>query len=130
MADRRKKRRSILVEMLGGQCVLCGSIESLEFDHKVPGSWSFRLSGKGLDRSWDSILTESEKCQLLCRSCHRSKTVASDESGGGHNKNTSPQVHGTMRCYHETKCKCEPCKHAKRMYRNKEIGYTDVINGS
>jgi len=128
MAARRTERRSILVEMLGGKCVTCGSRNNLEFDHKAPGSASFRMSGKDLDRSWDSILVELKKCQLLCHDCHRAKTVANREAGGGYNKNTSPQQHGTMRCYQETKCKCSLCVKAKRLYRAKEIGYTDVVS--
>jgi 5-methylcytosine-specific restriction endonuclease McrA len=32
----RKKRKNDAIEQLGGQCVICGSKESLEFDHIKP----------------------------------------------------------------------------------------------
>jgi 5-methylcytosine-specific restriction endonuclease McrA len=33
---RRKVRRARLIELLGGQCVRCGSTDELEFDHIDP----------------------------------------------------------------------------------------------
>lgn len=127
MAQRRATRRRRLVELLGSQCIKCGSVENLQFDHIVPGSRSFVLSGKWLDQAWEKILKEVNKCQLLCYPCHVNKTKECGESGGGHNKNNNPFEHGTMRCYQETSCKCEICKIAKRMYRNREISYTQII---
>ena len=36
---------------------------------------SFRLSGWGFNYSWERILKEAQKCQLLCKKCHREKTT-------------------------------------------------------
>ena len=140
MAARRACRRAQLIKLLGGACVRCGTTESLEFDHIVPGSQSFRISGKALDKPWTDLLAEVEKCQLLCSSCHRAKSKECGETGGGWNKGMTfaggwvsrdliSYGHGTAWYYQEKKCKCPDCKLAKRMYRNKEIGYTEVIPG-
>ena len=127
MAARRACRRAQLIKLLGGTCVRCSTTELLEFDHIVPGSQSFRINGRALDKPWEDLLAEVEKCQLLCPPCHRAKSKECGETGGGWNKNEDPYEHGTVRCYQETKCKCSACKLAKKMYRNKEIGYTEVI---
>ena len=123
MRDRRARRREELISLKGGRCETCGVSGQLEFDHRVPGSQSFRLSGHNLDKVWDKILLELEKCDLLCRSCHLTKTLVSGENSGGHNKNTAPYSHGTPRMYQETKCKCGLCREAKRRYRAGEISY-------
>lgn len=123
MKDRRSKRRRAVIDFLGAECDLCGTTEDLEVDHIVPGSRSFVLSGCFLDKSWAEILTELDKCHLLCHSCHVSKTTACNESGGGHNKREDAYIHGTCRCYQELPCRCELCKQAKRLYRDGLAGY-------
>lgn len=47
---------------------------SLHFHHRDPHEMKFRI---GLcDRSWDAILKESEKCDVLCCSCHMKRHFA------------------------------------------------------
>lgn len=127
MAQRRARRRAELADLLGGRCARCGVTDGLDFDHVEPGSQTFRISGRGLDKPWPVLLTEVAKCQLLCRPCHRLKTKECGETGGGSNKNLAPVEHGTPRCYQELACRCPECRLAKSMYRNKEIGYCDPI---
>lgn len=123
MAQRRAARREQLVSLLGGRCARCSATDQLEFDHIEPGSQSFRINGKALDKPWPDILAEIAKCQLLCHDCHRTKTVECGETGGGWNKNTAPYEHGTMRSYQEDACRCPDCRLAKSLYRSKQIGY-------
>lgn len=107
MAARREMRRAKLIEILGGICSHCGETGNLEIDHVQPGSASFRFSGKALDRSWDKLLDELQKCQLLCHNCHRIKTVANKETGSNRIDD-----HGTEAVYAKG-CRCEPCRRAR-----------------
>jgi len=71
---RRKQRRARLIELLGGKCVRCGSVEPLEFDHIDPSTKAFAV-GSDMSRAWAVLVGEALKCQLLCRSCHLEKGV-------------------------------------------------------
>ena len=124
MAERRKRRRQDLIALKGGKCQVCGSDERLEFDHRDRTTKLFNLSGCYLDRAWDTILTELAKCDLLCFTCHRIKTVTYGETGGGLNKDLSPLTHGTMRMYDLGSCRCDPCRGAKRDYRHGKVSYS------
>jgi hypothetical protein len=121
MAERRKTRRSKLIEMSGGKCVKCGSTDDLNFDHKDPKERSFRLNGKDLDGSWEKILEEWRKCQLLCRNCHIQKTKENDEYGEAWNKGISKSgeflpEHGCEASYAHG-CRCEECCRARYEYK-------------
>src|SRR5687767_939420 len=55
-------------------CIDCGETDPvvLEFDHL--GEKRFNIS-KGLqNRSWESVLAEIEKCEVVCANCHRRRT--------------------------------------------------------
>lgn len=71
---RRKERKQKLVEMFGGKCVKCGydrSIKALDFHHISRAGKSFNLSCLGYTCSWERLLEEAKKCELLCANCHR-----------------------------------------------------------
>jgi hypothetical protein len=56
-------------------CMDCGERDPLvlEFDHQ--GDKLFNIS-KGLrDRSWQSVLDEIAKCDVVCANCHRRRTA-------------------------------------------------------
>lgn len=133
MAQRRATRRELLLILKGSKCELCGSTDNLEFDHVVPGTQDFRLSGAGLDKAWTKILEELNKCQLLCGPCHRAKTVTKKETGGGWNKGMTMQgnkvvpVHGTANMYSTHKCNCIDCKYAKSQYRLGRISFHEQV---
>lgn len=69
----RNKKLRMLREHLGGKCVGCGVTENLQFDHIDRTQKSFSIS-ENRDKSYDVLLEEAEKCQLLCKDCHRIKT--------------------------------------------------------
>jgi hypothetical protein len=120
MAERRRKRRSLLIEMAGGKCVQCGSINDLHFDHKDPKQRLFRLNGKDLDGPWEAILEEWRKCQLLCRTCHLEKTKLDGvwkawNKGIGKDGRLIPD-HGDEIRYING-CRCDDCYVARRAAR-------------
>ena len=83
MRNRRAKRRSQLVSMLGGRCAECGFTLDLQIDHKDGSTKSFNLSGWHLDKPMTELVAELNKCQLLCYVHHREKTIKAGETGGG-----------------------------------------------
>lgn len=129
MKKRRSKRLDQARNILGNKCNICGSMENIEFDHIIPETKSFLISSaKALDGPWSNLLEELKKCQLLCKECHIKKTQKENQGRIPWNKNEEPYVHGTMRMYDQTKCKCNDCKMAKRLYRNKQISFTEKVN--
>lgn len=73
LKKRYEERRKFALEYLGNKCVNCGTIEGLEFDHIDPKKRSFTI-GKRWLTSMESLISELDKCQLLCRNCHEIKT--------------------------------------------------------
>jgi hypothetical protein len=80
-AHRRKQaialeRATLLVEIfLERPCVDCGEADPLvlEFDHL--GGKSFNIA-KGLrTHSWQAVLDEIAKCEVVCANCHRRRTA-------------------------------------------------------
>ena len=132
MAKRRTERRLLLIEMSGGECVRCGNndIDTLEFNHLDRFDKLFQLDKRGMDKSWEKIVAEWEKCELLCPACHREYTRGQYSRGEitSWSKDLHGEyLHGTARMYHEKKCRCERCRTAKRMYRAKLCRQEDVV---
>ena len=71
---RGRRRKLELIKLQGNKCGVCGydkNYAALEFHHKVPIEKLFQLDLRSLsNRSWDAILEEAKKCQLLCSNCH------------------------------------------------------------
>ena len=56
-------------------CVDCGETDPivLEFDHLRDKKFSI---SKGIvDRNWQSVLAEIDKCDVVCANCHRRRTA-------------------------------------------------------
>lgn len=76
--ERQKKvyydRKIKIIEMAGGKCQLCGYDKNyavLQFHHRDPENKTFPLNARLLSNTnWDNILSELEKCDLLCANCH------------------------------------------------------------
>ncbi len=83
------ERKAKLVEMKGGCCETCGYSKNqaaLCFHHVNPKIKSFPIDIRRCSNcSWDKLLTEADKCQLLCLNCHSEL----------HNPNFSIQVSAT-----------------------------------
>lgn len=67
------QNRAEAISILGGECVLCGSEEDLQFDHIIPSTKEAEMVTLW-HRSKNVWLAEVAKCQLLCEPCHREKT--------------------------------------------------------
>lgn len=85
------------------ECVHCGAVEDLHFDHIDPSKKSFNVNVmKSLKNP--EYRAELEKCQLLCRDCHERKTV----------RERPEFTHGTIYGFMRAKCDCGPCSEKKR----------------
>jgi hypothetical protein len=104
--DRLRERKLKLTQLLGGQCARCDNNTDLEFDHIDPTTKLFNISGR-LGSSWDLLLDEVKKCQLLCKPCHYTKTRIE-------NKRANPSRHGSWGMWKKRRCKCELCGEVRR----------------
>lgn len=69
------KRRIKAKFYLGSVCIICNSVDNLEFDHIDPTSKVIDIcSAIAKHWSWNKLLVELNKCQLLCKQCHVNKT--------------------------------------------------------
>ena len=70
----RRRRKEVLIKMLGGRCSKCGynkSIPALSFHHKRPETKLFDISHNGnLMQEWSIVVREARKCKILCLNCH------------------------------------------------------------
>ena len=71
-------RKKYFIESLGGKCIICGSVDKLEFDHIDPSNKEHTITSL-LSYSEDKIKEELTKCQLLCHNCHKAKTYGKQE---------------------------------------------------
>lgn len=66
--------------LLAHPCVDCGEQDPvvLDFDHLPGFEKRFTISRAvgASTRSWDSILAEIAKCEVVCANCHRRRTAA------------------------------------------------------
>lgn len=93
------RKRNQMREYLGGKCVVCGTVEKLEFHHKDPTQKSFSVSVLyGL--TFEKLKLELDKCELRCEEHHIElhKTAK----------------HGTRSYYIHYGCRCDECCAAQR----------------
>jgi hypothetical protein len=70
---RRYRIKQALVEYKGSACEKCGFvgvIEVYDFHHVESSQKEFSIS-HSLNRSWEEIKKEADKCVMLCANCHR-----------------------------------------------------------
>jgi hypothetical protein len=70
---RRIRTKLRAIEYLGGKCTYCDGVfhlASFEFHHKDPSGKDFNV-GNVANKSWESIVSEIDKCELVCSNCHR-----------------------------------------------------------
>ncbi len=74
---RRQERRLSCIWYLGGRCLDCGNkdVDVLEFDHREGrGGNDRRTIANMLLWSWDRLVAELIKCDLVCGNCHNKRT--------------------------------------------------------
>lgn len=65
-------RKNELVKLFGGKCTICDyskNFAALAFHHLRDKEFGLDLRSLS-NRTWDSILAEAKKCQLVCSNCH------------------------------------------------------------
>lgn len=76
IAKRRKNRRQQLDDWKAGKpckdCCGVFPVECMDFDHL--GNKEFQIGQSHLSYSWEKVLAEIAKCDLVCANCHRIRT--------------------------------------------------------
>lgn len=98
------RKRAEMIQILGGECVDCSSVDNLEFDHDDRSQKKFSIS-KWYGLSIDKLMPELLKCKLRCKTCHEIKTREVDGLKA---------EHGKYSMYRHHKCRCDLCKEANR----------------
>lgn len=76
--QRIKNKRVKIIKMLGGCCNYCGSIHTLQVDHKNGNSGDDHLNLTKRNQWFNRILEGSGEAQILCRQCNISKQGMTD----------------------------------------------------
>lgn len=103
LAERYARKRLEAIQLLGGKCAVCGTTESLEFDHIDRMQKTLNIA-KIILSTQAKLISELDKCQLLCGSCHARKTsvdMGVPHGGGAKGKRD---------------CPCSLCRDARRAY--------------
>ena len=69
---RRLSKKPRLVKIFGRCCCKCGyntCLDALDFHHLDESQKEFGI-GKSYNVAWKRLLTEAEKCILVCKNCH------------------------------------------------------------
>lgn len=83
-AQRRRQRlrdefrKNMIAYADGKYCIDCGETDSVtfEFDHIDPATKSFNVSqAVRLGYSWEKVLEEIKKCQIVCANCHKRRSA-------------------------------------------------------
>lgn len=73
--ERSRKLKQSYVDMLGGQCVICGynrTPAALDFHHVEPETKKYNIATISNNKLKEQdVLEEINKCCLLCANCHR-----------------------------------------------------------
>ena len=72
MSKKSKDRKLKALTFLGEICIKCGTRESLELDHIDRKNKTFAISRPPSEKAfWEEL----KKCQILCKKCHKEKTI-------------------------------------------------------
>lgn len=72
--NKRHKIKQKLVDYKGGKCSVCGydkCLNALEFHHVDKTTKLFALNSGNFGKAYKTLVTEADKCILLCANCHR-----------------------------------------------------------
>jgi hypothetical protein len=73
---KNKTRRAYIYKLKSKPCADCGKSfpsVAMDFDHRFGTKKLFDI-GTSMQRNWDVILCEIEKCDIVCANCHRIRT--------------------------------------------------------
>jgi len=75
--EKRRQQKRDLVALLGGKCVRCGfdgHPAAFHFHHRDPEAKDCTIGSMLGNTSWERIVEEAGKCELLCANCHAIET--------------------------------------------------------
>ena len=81
---KKRKLKNMLIQHKGGKCQICGYAKcngALQFHHRNPEEKEFTLSQINLNDSnfsFQELIKEIDKCDLLCANCHSEKHYKED----------------------------------------------------
>ena len=122
------EKREQMIMMLGGKCVNCGETnhDLLEFDHINPFTKNIDVSAH--QTSTQFIQTELSKLQLLCRKCHKDKTLKDNSIFKTYGEN-NPSSKLTMEQVVEIREKYSPGSYSYGMLASEYgVSKTTIIN--
>lgn len=71
---RGRNRKQQLIDLKGGACQSCGynkCMRAMTFHHRNPAEKKFEMTTREISGySWENVLIEADKCDLLCANCH------------------------------------------------------------
>ena len=70
-----QSRMKKLREAFGNKCMKCGKTEDLHFDHIDPSTKVKSIAEMAPNNGFARCYEEAQKCQLLCYTCHRQKSI-------------------------------------------------------
>src|SRR5712692_4968739 len=74
VSRRQRATLEFLRQIRGRPCADCGGVFSpwvMDFDHREPTKKSFNLmSGRAMLMSRSRLMSENEKCDIVCANCH------------------------------------------------------------
>ena len=70
-----QSRMKKLREAFGDKCIKCGSTKNLHFDHIDPSTKYKSIAEMAPNNGFDRCYEEALKCQLLCSTCHKKKSI-------------------------------------------------------
>lgn len=115
--DNWHSARNELIQKLGGECVNCKTKDDLEFDHIDPMAKQINIQLLIKGRHWDH--SEIKKIQLLCKSCHKKKSIK-------YQNEVATAKHGSGRTAYN-RCKPSKCMDCKEWNRTHRGGYKRII---
>jgi ribosomal protein L44E len=81
---RRREKKAELVRASGARCAACGyagAAAALDFHHRDASTKEFLISS--FSGSWEQLVAESNKCDMLCAICHRLRHAIDDATVEG-----------------------------------------------
>jgi hypothetical protein len=68
-----------MINYYGGVCIECGEKYDgtnaciFHFHHRDESTKKFAVGNQVTNKSWNSLIKEADKCDMLCANCHEKK---------------------------------------------------------
>ncbi len=82
ITERRRRKKEELVKACGNSCQDCGKTyppEVYDFHHRDPKKKDLAMGSEMSKQPLSVLLTEAEKCDMLCSNCHRIRHITEQE---------------------------------------------------